>query len=292
MEIEYLKQRDTNWKFVLQNVRNEPAIVYALTLDAFFKWKNKGYDFSQLINILEKHKDLSSEKLEGITSALLEFQILNSIPKEVINKLTKAIEMRIFDDELGEEKKWINNAFTLLKDSMSESNIKWIISIINNPSRRMPNIYFDSLIEIIKTYIIDHAKDDDFQNYIRGEIKKNKKILLTNQNHVSSDNQKEDIRRNVLLLTTLCSGNIKNIIKYCCFFKIRTKIWRVITIINSNLPATIAFCGLIAVASGYLGFTLKGSVGESYARGLFAITALAVIVIAVILFNKFKSSQN
>jgi hypothetical protein len=276
------------WNAVLLNVKDDPDLVYALSLDALYKWRDNGEGPSLIIKILEDYR-LSCRKLEGITYALLEYQLLEHLPENVISMLMRVVEMRIFDDDEGREKKWIDNFLTILRKQFSNSNFKWIVSMIYDRNNRLPSLYSGSLINILRDYSERYGNSVDFKEYLDGEVARIKKDLLKVRiEGESKELTKIDREIRMQLLGALaCSGFWANI---STNILTRTRI-RIKELILSSLfdnATAFSFMGATALIVALVGYFIN----EKWGVVVFpAIYVIICIILMPRLRRKYKGEE-
>lgn len=146
---------------VLTNIKNDRNLAYAVSLDALYKWKEQSQQI--LLEYLKNQTALSIEKLEGITEALIEFSINNSLENNLLRQLRVKIDSRIYDDTDGSNLMWINNVLSLFKSQTRlEFNLKWIVtSLLGNSKMPISDIYIEPLLDLLGYYINSEKLDAD-----------------------------------------------------------------------------------------------------------------------------------
>lgn len=276
--------KDSYWSSVLFNVKDNVEIVYALSLDALIKYAD-GESLKVLGKILEKHYCLTTQKMEGISLALIEYQTIRIIPEEIISSLQKIIESRMFDDDIGEEKVWIKNILSLISKQFSNNNYRWLISALTNDNRRVPQTYEKELMNVVETYVTGYGKNPAFQSRLKNDVKRFKERLLI-VTTLKTNEDSVNIRKLRLKLIDVLSA------PFPVFSRIKIKLtdfrFRInmfVLELTSNVGLSFTIAGATSVIPALLGYWLMPPGGVYYFPAAYMCLCIVCILI---LRQKYK----
>ena len=287
--MEEFNQKYDYFVSVLRNINDDKDLVYVATLDALHKWIANEMSIRMINQFLEKEIDLNKNKLLGITLALVELQRIKFIPDYLLATLIGLVERFIFEDDEYINYEWINNIFILCRRSFSGTKFLWLVSLINNINRELPEKYAAAIINVIDHWAIRNSKTKEVISYYRSAATRTKDLIVS-----GDDNNHNQTNANRLML-------LKILFKLC---SVNEKIWGKL-IINTlpiqnylfnfliNPSRFYGFVGVTTVLAALLGhFLMKESHGSILFSAVYVIVSLSLRLIFLRkIGNSYKTLQ-
>ena len=107
--------------------------------------------------------------------ALLEYSIFNegNILEDLINKIKSIVKLRMFDNNLTIDVSYLVIGLKIIKKRNNFEDYRWALSILCDTERQMNVICQKPIINIIKSFVEKHCKDQRFNSYFHYDAKKN-----------------------------------------------------------------------------------------------------------------------
>lgn len=129
---------------VLTNTNDDNNLVRALVLDAMYNDFNIVNVNDMLYWVLnEKKNELNPSKIMGLVSAIVEYQMQNSISELVYEQLTGLLRSRIFDNN-PDDFHWIKMIFKMYINGYSFNRLDELMDLMTVPRAIIPK---DLIIE-------------------------------------------------------------------------------------------------------------------------------------------------
>ncbi len=170
--------RASNLKYLCFTI-SDSNLIYAMILDTLYRYnENDSEPFEILCDIIKNHEtELSDRKLDGILSALNEYQIVREIPGYLTDRIVALLESRIYDN-IKTDNGWILMTFKLMQTTFTKNSFKILTDLILEPNYRIDKVYFNDYLKTLDCYCkIFNTIEENYIIFVNNKLRKLETIL-------------------------------------------------------------------------------------------------------------------
>lgn len=270
------------FQMAILKVNEDRNIVYAISLDGLCKWKENNVSSLVMSDIITRNYFLSSEKLSGIMLALHEFKKINEIPEILYENLCELVKKRIFDDVRGDEFEWITKIFELIQDRFSCSNYTFLISLLIDETRNLPERYIKKIIALVAKYINENANNSVELKYLLKKDSKRIFDLIISRRRANSDHKTLYCWIQLLKAISKPFPWMRFLYKLISF---KVSFIKLLKYSVSHFSTTIGVVCAISTIVAFLGLCIDKNIGAILFPAIFIFAALIFFVTLRIIFK-------
>jgi len=183
---------------VINNIEDNIGLSFAVTLDALFSHNSNVLPVAISKYLYESRNYLSSEKLDGIILAYMEWQITNTIPGDALDFFLKLVCKRAPGGD-DSEARWIKSILDLLSLCHSSKRLKILINLAVSRNS-IPESCVENYLKTIKRGVLIESENSDAYLHL-----KNGSIAIIDNFHKAQENERT-MAKGVLSILSESSG--------------------------------------------------------------------------------------